>query len=194
MKTIRVSLISLASLAVLNLATLPAACAQDFAAEIDEFVSAGQAPHVTQVYAGHGMRRIESSWDGNITLVDLNKETVSIFNNRHPGVIQVPLKNLGDATKALLAGVNPCNVTYVSGHMGSSTCKKVGEEEVNGRSAEKYEISMTMGSMTTTWHDWIDVSLRIPVKNELNGKTGLEVRNLRETPQPANLFELPAGH
>jgi hypothetical protein len=171
-----------------------AAGAQEFSAEILEYGMVGQPPNVTKVYAGHDERRIESLWDGNITLVDLNKKTAAIFNTKRKGVIEVPLKGLHDATKALLAGVNPCDLTYASGYMGSSTCKMIGEEKVNGRSAEKYEVGMTIGHMTTTWHDWIDKSLRIPLKNDLGGRTGSEVRNLREGPQPASLFEPPAGN
>jgi hypothetical protein len=69
------------------------------------------------------------------------------------------------------------------------TCHKVGNDSVNGRSAIKYEGTNSSGETSQVW---LDPKLRFPVKwQEKNG--GGELRNIQEGPQPASLFEIPAG-
>ena len=70
------------------------------------------------------------------------------------------------------------------------SCHKVGNETVNGRNTVKYEGTNAKGEAGAFW---IDPKLRFPVKWE--GKNGEgELRNIQEGPQPANLFEIPAGY
>lgn len=70
------------------------------------------------------------------------------------------------------------------------TCRKVGNEMVNGRNTVKYTGTNSKGE-TGTW--WLDSKLRFPVKwEEKNG--GGEMQNIKEGPQPASLFEIPAGY
>ena len=70
------------------------------------------------------------------------------------------------------------------------TCHKVGNETVNGRSTIKYEGTNAKGEPGSAW---FDSKLRFPVKWE--GKNGSgEMQNIKEGPQPASLFEIPAGY
>jgi hypothetical protein len=69
------------------------------------------------------------------------------------------------------------------------TCHKAGSETVNGRSTIKYEGTNSKGESSTVW---FDSKLRFPVKwDDKNG--GGELQNIQEGPQPASLFEIPAG-
>jgi hypothetical protein len=70
------------------------------------------------------------------------------------------------------------------------TCRKVGSDTVNGRSAVKYEGSSTDGQTNTIW---IDSKLRYVTKYQ-DEKGGMELRNIQEGSQPASLFEIPAGY
>jgi hypothetical protein len=70
------------------------------------------------------------------------------------------------------------------------TCRKVGSDTVNGRSTIKYEGSSTDGK---TGDVWIDSKLRYVTKYE-DKDGGMELRNIQEGSQPANLFEIPAGY
>lgn len=70
------------------------------------------------------------------------------------------------------------------------SCRKVGNETVNGRSTVKYEGTNAKGE---TGDVWVDPKLRFPVKWE--GKNGSwELRNIQEGTQPASLFEIPADY
>ena len=70
------------------------------------------------------------------------------------------------------------------------TCHKVGSETVNGRSTVKYEGTNAKGEAGAAW---FDSKLRFPVK--WDGKNGGgEMQNIQEGPQPASLFDIPAGY
>jgi hypothetical protein len=69
------------------------------------------------------------------------------------------------------------------------SCHKVGNESVNGRNAVKYETSNANGD---TGSFWLDPKLRFPVKWQTKNGSG-ELRDIQEGPQPASLFEAPAG-
>lgn len=68
------------------------------------------------------------------------------------------------------------------------TCRKVGNETVNGRNTVKYESTSAEGEVR---HVWIDPQLTFPIKWE--GKNGGgELQNIQEGTQPAGLFEIPS--
>jgi hypothetical protein len=70
-------------------------------------------------------------------------------------------------------------------------CKKLGVETVNGRAAYKYQAS-GFGDMRDGLL-WVDQRLHVLLKMDAEG-THLEMQDLREASQAANLFEIPAGY
>lgn len=50
-----------------------------------------------------------------------------------------------------------------------------------------------MARQTITIHVWLDAQWHFVVKQESAGITG-ELENIKEGPQPANLFEIPPGY
>src|SRR5262245_43032933 len=73
---------------------------------------------------------------------------------------------------------------------GNWTCRRVGPETVNGRSTVKFEGVTPKGEHH---FGWIDPKLRFLVKSEGANGTGMELQNIKEGPQQASLFEVPAG-
>jgi hypothetical protein len=71
------------------------------------------------------------------------------------------------------------------------SCRKVGPETVNGRSAIKYQGNNAKGDVD---YIWIDSKLRFPVKWQGKPEQSGELRNIQEGPQPADLFEIPADY
>lgn len=70
------------------------------------------------------------------------------------------------------------------------SCRKVGNETVNGRSAVKFEGTNSKGEAGTVW---MDPKLRFPLKWQ--GKNGGgELRNIQEGSQPSSLFEIPSDY
>src|SRR5579871_675061 len=68
------------------------------------------------------------------------------------------------------------------------TCHSLGSESVNGRPAEKWEVTASVDSESGAF--WIDQRLRI-VSKAVDKHSTMEMRNIREGPQPATLFEAP---
>jgi len=75
-------------------------------------------------------------------------------------------------------------------HKKQETCKKLGVEMIDGRSAVKYLASGFDSS--DTGFLWVDQRLRLIVKAKGKG-TDIETQNVKEGSQPSSLFEIPAG-
>jgi len=71
------------------------------------------------------------------------------------------------------------------------SCTRVGSDTVNGRSTVKYEGVNKKGERT---YYWVDTNLKCVIKTDSAGSGGMELRNIKEAPQPASLFSIPAGY
>jgi outer membrane lipoprotein-sorting protein len=71
------------------------------------------------------------------------------------------------------------------------TCKKVGEENVNGRDCEKWEFASSDASKARTV--WIDKKLHIPVRSTSADGT-MDLTNIKEGPQEKSHFEVPSDY
>ena len=80
---------------------------------------------------------------------------------------------------------NPC-----AGEEGV-TCKKVGEETMNGRDCEKWDFTSTDASKNRTV--WIDKKIHIPVKS-VSADSTFEFTNIKEGPQDKSHFEVPSDY
>lgn len=69
-----------------------------------------------------------------------------------------------------------------------------GVEPVEGRPTEKWEFVNTFNNQSRKHEQWIDAKLRIQVKVAMEGKTVLEVKGIKEGPQPIELFQVPTGY
>lgn len=75
-------------------------------------------------------------------------------------------------------------------------CKNIGGETVNGRRTVKWVGTSQTGQFPPrTGYFWIDPPLHFIVKSQNADGSGLfELRNIKEAPQPAGLFEIPPGY
>ena len=70
------------------------------------------------------------------------------------------------------------------------TCKKIGDDTLNGRATVKYTGALENGDTGTAW---IDKKLNFAIKWE-GDKTVAELQNIQEGPQQARLFEVPSDY
>jgi hypothetical protein len=70
------------------------------------------------------------------------------------------------------------------------TCKKVGDDTINDRSAVKYTAANENGETGTVW---VDRKLHFVIKWE-GDKSAAELKNIQEGPQSASLFEIPSDY
>jgi outer membrane lipoprotein-sorting protein len=79
---------------------------------------------------------------------------------------------------------NPCR------SLRDTTCEKIGTEVVDGRMCNKWKFAGSSSSRTV----WIDQKNGIPIKSLMSDGTTMELTNIKEGPQSASLFEVPAGY
>jgi len=69
----------------------------------------------------------------------------------------------------------------------------LGTETVDGQQAEKFKVAYTQDGKTNEVYQWLVND--IPIKVEaVNGSFSMEYKNMIFGPQPASLFEIPAGY
>ena len=91
----------------------------------------------------------------------------------------IPLFHIDDAENACKA--------WEKAMQNPGTCKKIGDDTLNGRATVKYTGALENGDTGTAW---IDSKLNFAIKWE-GEKTVAELQNIKEGPQEASLFEVP---
>lgn len=132
-------------------------------------------------YASKGKMRMETG--PSIMITDMNAKKSWMVMPSSKSYMEM---DFSKAAGQMHTGTNPCSTPEM-------TCKQVGKETIDGRSAIKWEITMTTAGKAMTSTSWIDEKLGIPLKTEAAGTT-MELKNVKEGPQPDNLFEVPAGY
>jgi len=84
---------------------------------------------------------------------------------------------------------NACDIWLKLVFLPQSKCQKIGPATINGRNAVEYEGNSSDGELR---HVWIDTKLAFPIQWDSKGGSG-SLRDIQEGPQPAALFEIPAG-
>jgi hypothetical protein len=151
-----------------------------------------------KLYVSKGRMRQEVVQDGNtrVTISDTDQGTAWILNPERKEYVE--MKGPTPTGGAGAGGGRP-PMPDEAGHpcqqQGSGLkCTKVATEAVNGRTADKWEVVATQGQETFRSVMWVDHRLRLPVKAEFPGGVQSELRDVKEGPQPADLFTVPADY
>jgi len=76
----------------------------------------------------------------------------------------------------------------------ASESKLMGKEQVEGRTVEKWETTISRpGQQAVRSVQWLDPVLDVPVRGEGPDGSTFALRNIKVGPQPADLFTVPAG-
>jgi hypothetical protein len=170
----------------------------EFSADLVDLQKPG-TPTQAKSYFAKDKIRIESqtmsAHGGGAVIMNFATQTSMVLMAQQHMYMELPTQaqsqRMGYASAFFQTGdvENACGDWQKMGHHQGSSCHKVGNETVNGRSTVKYESTNASGEVS---HFWLDPKLRFPVK--WDGKNnGGELRNIQEGAQPASLFEIPAG-
>jgi hypothetical protein len=91
---------------------------------------------------------------------------------------------------------NPCRQWQAmaklagSANHGDWRCERAGEETIGGRSAVAFDATSTAGSELI---GWIDAGLKFPLRIKTEDGAVITVENIRDEPQPVQLFEFAPG-
>jgi outer membrane lipoprotein-sorting protein len=87
----------------------------------------------------------------------------------------------------------PLRVQSSDGSVSES--KLVAKEQVEGRTVEKWETTISRpGQQTLRSVQWLDRELAVPVRGEGPDGSTFALRNIQVGPQPGELFTVPAGY
>jgi hypothetical protein len=190
--------IATALLLALALAAGPAA-AQQFSADL---VMTGTNRTTTQkLYVADGKIRIEVPEGATVMIADTAANTGYMLMTKQKVYIDAGATR-GMTQMFMLADADdPCpQWKKMSEEMAQrskeaqdhalASCTRAGTETVDGRSTVKYDTVSTKGEKSSAW---IDPKLKFLVKAQ-GQRGGIELKNIQEGPQAANLFTLPAGY
>ena len=176
--------------------------AQDFSADVANTRSNDK---IRKVYSTKDKARFEVQAEnqtmGPVAVIadDAQKRWLMLLTDRHMYVEQWPtimkrptiiqfwhVENVNDACPQWKKVAEQAG-TY----QNWGSCAKVGGDTVSGRSTVKYEGVSKDGKKN---HYWVDTKLHCVIKTDEDTGGGIELTNIKEEPQPASLFEIPAGY
>ena len=170
----------------------------EFSADVVDHNPHRQSKGPTKVYFGKNKMRFDAVGDaregGGSVIFDLKNENWLVLMPQQHMYMEMPAfmmesRGIFHFFQTGDAGDACADWLKLDANKGG-TCHKVGSETVNGRSTVKYEGTNAKGEPGAAW---FDSKLRFPVK--WDGKNGSgEMQNIQEGPQPASLFEIPAGY
>lgn len=125
------------------------------------------------------------------TILDLTQRTSTVVNVGQKIYTQASPAQARQSLQAYGPDASPCPPV-------GATCKDDGSETVNGRIAEKWEINQSLQGQTLLTRVWVDTKLHVWTKVEvMAGPTLVSstvLQDIKEAPQPANLFEIPSDY
>jgi hypothetical protein len=171
----------------------------EFSADIVDLQKPG-TPATAKIYFAKDKMRVEpaasGSRSGGAVVVNFATQTSMVLMAQQHMYMEMPAQSqsqrMSNTNAFFRAGdvENACGDWQKIEHAQGGSCHKVGNDTVNGRSAVEYEATNASGDLN---HFWLDPKLRFPVKWQGKNNSG-ELRNIQEGPQPASLFEPPAGY
>jgi hypothetical protein len=145
-----------------------------------------------KVYAGNGHVRMnmESAGHSTALITDFATRTSDVLLLDQKMYIEHKVDalhgNKGDMMSDSLKPYDPANPCA---NEPDVTCKKIGVEQVSGRTCDHWEVTDKKGRVTNLW---IDQHLHLPLKVVTKDATML-LTNVTEGEPDASLFTIPAG-
>jgi hypothetical protein len=175
---------------------LSAASAQEFSADVvvvgvPTTDAASRKIHVS----GNKVRAETNGPGGTVMVVDVAANTAVLLLPQEK--IFADMRRLGHMNWAFtpVDADDPCRTWQTRGAADGDdtrwTCRRVGTETLGGRETIKYAASSSRGDDGLVW---IDPRLKFMVRSANAAGQGIELRDIREAPQPPSLFEMPAGY
>jgi len=130
----------------------------------------------------------QDRWRVEMTQTQMQKDIVQIFRmDKKVAWMLIPEDKVYMETP-----LSPDMTPWAKKIPGEIGRKSLGEETVQGQLTEKYQVKVFNGEIAQEIYLWMSKELKVPVKTQtLDGKFGIELKNIQMEPQPEDLFELP---
>jgi hypothetical protein len=131
-----------------------------------------------RMYVGDGRTRMEMSQQGRevVRISDQGRRMEWILFPAERGYLERAVPPAGEGAPAPSAP--PSAESDPCAGMPGVTCRRLGVEDVNGRPAVKWEMSMTHEGKTLTGVQWLDQDRGIPLKHQMPNGQSMELKLL----------------
>jgi hypothetical protein len=145
-----------------------------------------------KVYAGNGHVRMNMESGGHSTalITDFATKTTDVLLIDQKMYIEHKVDALRRQSDMMTDSMKPYDPANPCAKEPDVTCKKIGVEEVGGRTCDHWEVTDKKGRVTNLW---IDQQLHLPLKVVTKDATML-LSNVTEGEPDASLFTIPAGY
>jgi hypothetical protein len=175
------------------------AAAQDLAADVVIHKAGGAPDGRFKLYRSGGAIRLEPAADGPgparsaILIYDATRNVTYFLTPAQKAYVERP-GLVGGGPLGLFAPHedNPC--APVPQGAPELTCRQLGAERVNGRSATKWQATQTRGGRTITEYAWVDAEWHIAIQWQTEDQQMGQLANVLLGPQPAALFVVPPDY
>lgn len=152
-----------------------------------------------RLFLSNGKMRQEMTQDGQtrITITDPQQNIAWMLNPERKEYVE--MKGPPRGAGGMPGSVGHAPLPDEPGHPcqqkeSGLTCTKLGTEAVNGRQADKWEFVAAQGQESYRTVMWIDQRMRMPLRAEFPGGMVSELKDVKEGPQPPDLFQVPADY
>ena len=145
-----------------------------------------------KVYAGNGHVRMNMESGGHSTalITDFATKTTDVLLIDQKMYIEHKVDALRGQKDMMTDTIKPYDPANPCANEPEVTCKKIGVEEVSGRTCDHWEVTDKQGRVTNLW---IDQQLHLPIKVITKDATML-LSNIKEGEPDATLFTIPADY
>jgi hypothetical protein len=145
-----------------------------------------------KVYAGNGHVRMNMESGGHSTalITDFATRITDILLIEQKMYIEHKVDALRQQSDMMTDSLKPYNAQNPCANEPDVTCKKIGVEEISGRTCDHWEVTDKKGRVTNLW---IDQQLHLPIKVVTKDATML-LTNIQLGEPDASLFTIPAGY
>ena len=125
-----------------------------------------------------------------IFIMDRNKKTVWLLNPADKTYVELDLNTPGvtDSMPFPDETGKPC------ASLQATSCTRMGQETVNGRQCERWELTSTSDGDTIKTTVWLDPTLRAPIRWQTDAGERYDFTKIQVGAQPDSLFQVPAGY
>lgn len=138
-----------------------------------------QKSQQSKIYIGNEQMRTDITVNGKtmIQIIDMKHQTAYMLDpEQHSYMVRKAGPEEATPGGEAAKDANPC------AGMKNLTCSKLGVEDVNGRAAEKWEMSSTAPGQSGKMDIWLDQERHMPVRQSLPDGSSMEMRLVgRET-------------
>lgn len=185
-------------LSLVSLVGIPQAMASDIQFSATTVQTTPEGKTMTgKLYVGGDVMRTETTQDDQtrITIVDRERRVAWMLNPAKMEYVEMkgPARRPQEEAPSRPPLPDGPGSACQEGRQGL-TCDKLGTEQMNGRTTDKWAFTRTVQGQTSRSVVWIDPELRTSIREEFPGGYVRELRDIREGPPSADLFTVPQGY